>query len=245
MPMSVIIQRSTSPTGLRAQSLAHTAGAVVIYECDDNFLVIDKDTPAVGAYYSDPAVRRTFRQAACERRSGDDDHRSPCRCLRRVRRTMSVSCPPASTSPTSTRSLAPEAPSVLVIGYAGTITHGPDFALRGARPAPRARRRRRDGPSAVLRLRPRDPRWACPMSTSFPSHRDYPAFLRALSRVDWSFGIAPLADLPSRRGKSDNKYREYGACRIPAIYSDCPAYSRSVVDGRTGLLVSSHRGGLV
>ena len=49
-----------------------------------------------------------------------------------------------------------------------------------------------------------------------PYNDDYPAFLRALSRVDWSFGIAPLADLPSRHGKSDNKYREYGACRIPA-----------------------------
>jgi glycosyltransferase involved in cell wall biosynthesis len=61
--------------------------------------------------------------------------------------------------------------------------------------------------------------------------------LRTLSRVDWSFAIAPLADLPSARGKTDNKYREYGACRIPAIYSDHPVYSRGVTDGRNGLLV--------
>jgi glycosyltransferase involved in cell wall biosynthesis len=70
-----------------------------------------------------------------------------------------------------------------------------------------------------------------------PYSEDYPGFLRTLSRVDWSFGIAPLADLPANRGKTDNKYREYGACRIPAIYSNLPVYSGSVVDGRTGLLV--------
>jgi RimJ/RimL family protein N-acetyltransferase len=56
----VILQRSTSPAGMRTLALARRSGAGVVYECDDNFLVIGRDTPAVGAYYTAPAVRRRF-----------------------------------------------------------------------------------------------------------------------------------------------------------------------------------------
>ncbi len=231
----VILQRSTSSAGKRAESLARASGAGVVYECDDNFLAVDKDTPAVGAYYGSPRVRRHF----VELLAGADV----------VTTSTSVLADAFAEFATDVRTLPncidftyidavprPETPSALVIGYAGTVTHGPDFAC-----VEPALRRVLDEWRGAVRLQffgfVPETLLGRPDVGFVPYSEDYPGFLRTLSRVDWSFGIAPLADLPVNRGKTDNKYREYGACRIPALYSDCAVYSGSVADGRTGLLV--------
>ena len=231
----VIIQRSTSPEGVRARALARAAGAGVIYDCDDNFLTVSKDMPAVGEYYNTPSVRRRFVKLL----AGADVVTTSTGVLADAFGEFAADvralpgCVDFAHIDTAPR---PEPSSGLVIGYAGTITHGADFEC--VEPALR-RVLDEQGEAVCLQFfgfAP-DSFLGLPNVGFVPYSEDYPAFLHALSRVDWSFGIAPLADLPSSRGKSDNKYREYGACRIPAIYSDCPAYCRSVIDGRTGLLV--------
>lgn len=231
----VILQRLTTQTGERAITLARASGASVVYECDDNFLAIDKDTPAVGPYYSSPRVRRRFVKLLARA----DVVTTSTDVLSDAFREFAVdvrtlpNCVDVTHIDTDPR---PEARSTLVIGYAGTVTHGPDFECV----EPALRRVLEEGRGAIhLQFFGFVPETLLgqPNVDFVPYSEDYPGFLRALSRVDWSFGIAPLADLPVNRGKTDNKYREYGACRIPAIYSDCPVYSQSVADRRTGLLV--------
>jgi glycosyltransferase involved in cell wall biosynthesis len=83
-------------------------------------------------------------------------------------------------------------------------------------------------------------------STSIPANSNvyhhgfvmnYDRFLRKFSDAQYDIGLAPMYDDPFHRSKTNNKFREYGACGIAGIYSDVEIYSRCVQDGETGLLV--------
>jgi glycosyltransferase involved in cell wall biosynthesis len=73
----------------------------------------------------------------------------------------------------------------------------------------------------------------------FPHVSDFRSFARFQASRGWAVGLAPLRDTPANRCKTDNKYREYGACRIAGVYSDQPPYRGSVRRGETGLLVGN------
>jgi glycosyltransferase involved in cell wall biosynthesis len=63
---------------------------------------------------------------------------------------------------------------------------------------------------------------------------DYVAW--AVDHLRWDFGIAPLADTPANRCKSDIKFLDYAFLGIPGIFSRCEAYRDTVEHERTGLL---------
>ncbi|PBB37496.1 glycosyltransferase [Mesorhizobium sp. WSM3868] len=74
----------------------------------------------------------------------------------------------------------------------------------------------------------------------FPHVGDYKAYIRFQAERNWAIGLAPLIDNEANRSKTDNKYREYSACRIAGIYSDIPPYQEVVKQSVTGLLVDSN-----
>jgi glycosyltransferase involved in cell wall biosynthesis len=68
---------------------------------------------------------------------------------------------------------------------------------------------------------------------------NYQEFLVTLYRRNWDIGLAPLLDTVYNRCKTDNKFREYGACGIAGIYSAIPPYAASVRHEITGLLTEN------
>lgn len=68
---------------------------------------------------------------------------------------------------------------------------------------------------------------------------DYAAFLRQMTALHPSIGIAPADDTPFFAGKTNNKFREYGGLGIAGVYSDVRLYRGSVTHGSTGLLVAN------
>ncbi|MCQ6559730.1 glycosyltransferase family protein [Paenibacillus mendelii] len=70
---------------------------------------------------------------------------------------------------------------------------------------------------------------------------DYKNFLKRLYRSKWDIGLAPLEHSLLHDCKTNNKFREYSACRIPGIYSSYPAYEDWVKNKENGMLVSETR----
>jgi len=76
--------------------------------------------------------------------------------------------------------------------------------------------------------------------TTFPylsSYAEYLAFQRSRA---WDIGIAPLGSAASNQYKTDNKYREYAALGIAGIYQQSAPYA-AVRDGDTGLVAGGDR----
>lgn len=68
---------------------------------------------------------------------------------------------------------------------------------------------------------------------------NYDRYLHRFSQAGYDIGLAPMLDDSFHRAKTNNKFREYGACEIAGIYSDVPLYSEWIENGATGLLVEN------
>lgn len=78
-----------------------------------------------------------------------------------------------------------------------------------------------------------------PCVRAFPIVNGYDAFLRFILSRGWHAAIAPLGDSDFENSKTSLKFREYGAARIPGVYSDCPLFAACVTDGVDGLLAAN------
>ncbi|HEY3316805.1 MAG TPA: glycosyltransferase [Coriobacteriia bacterium] len=230
----LIVQRSTSALMPGVFRAARAQGVPVVYECDDNFLEITRDVDVVGAYYSDPFVQRLFKQSL--RAADVVTVSTPVLAEAFAQYARRVQLLPNCIDPEYVGEACPAADEgPVIIGYAGTVTHNADFEVVW----PALKRILAESPSVRMSFQgfiPEELRDS-PNVSFVPYAEDYPGFLGQLGSLGWSFAVAPLADKPFNHGKTDNKFREYSACLIPAVYSDIPVYSRSVEDGETGLLV--------
>lgn len=75
--------------------------------------------------------------------------------------------------------------------------------------------------------------------TSLPAVSPYEAFVQAAIDRHWDVAIAPLGDSAFENAKTNLKFREYAAMRVPGIYSRVPLYTACVRDGENGLLAEA------
>jgi glycosyltransferase involved in cell wall biosynthesis len=75
--------------------------------------------------------------------------------------------------------------------------------------------------------------------TLFPAISDYSEFVAFSQSRRWDIGLAPLGDSAFENAKTNVKYREYAAAKIPAIYSDVPLFRSCIDNGVTGLLAAN------
>jgi len=68
---------------------------------------------------------------------------------------------------------------------------------------------------------------------------DYEKYMREFSLAGYDIGLAPGLNDVFHLSKTNNKLREYGACRVAGIYSNTELYSACVVHGKSGLLVEN------
>ena len=123
------------------------------------------------------------------------------------------------------------------IGFAGSPSRVDDLDLVATVTA----RAMPDHPEVVFEFAGVLPRGLAPgpRVRFFPYVDDYDAHIRFQAARGWDIGLAPLVDTEANRCKTNNKYREYGACRTAGIYSSIPPYVGSVVPDETGLLVDN------
>ena len=70
----------------------------------------------------------------------------------------------------------------------------------------------------------------------FPHTSDYAQYIAFQRKRGWKIGLAPLLPVKSNSFKTNNKYREYGACKIAGIYSQSATYQDSVSNRITGMI---------
>ena len=130
---------------------------------------------------------------------------------------------------------SPTASGPVVIGYAGTNTHGADLELLEEVLYRIAQRYGNEVSFTFMGC-------STELISRLPGFRfvqfetTYEAYARKLMEIPVDIMLAPLEDNPFNRCKSNVKWLEYSACGMAGIYSDLPPYT-CVKSGETGLLV--------
>lgn len=73
-----------------------------------------------------------------------------------------------------------------------------------------------------------------------PYINNYDKYIQFFYGQNFTIGLAPLKDDIFHRSKTNNKFREYGACGIAGVYSNVDVYSDSIKDKETGILVENN-----
>lgn len=248
---ALIVDRLVSPRlgaseldGLIAR--ARAAGAVLIHALDDDFLDLGLDRP----HWADRGQARTLQrllraadgllvttQPLAGRLAGFSD---TIVVLPNALDERLLASPSAAPRPDG---------AALALGYMGTFTHAEDLAM--VLPALRAAEARQPGRFELQVVGVADPERAAALLDGLPwrwievpaEARAYPAFMRWFTgSLDWDLAIAPLADTPFTRCKSDLKHLDYAALGAAGIFSHVPAYAGTVRHAETGWLAPNQAG---
>lgn len=81
-----------------------------------------------------------------------------------------------------------------------------------------------------------EPKTELKIDQKFSYQDTYEKYVSLVKSRNWDLALAPFLDDYFWSFKTDNKYREYSALKIPAIYSDLEPYSSVVSEGVNGFL---------
>ncbi len=229
-----VFHRNCHPNSRAVFDAVKAARIPVIYEIDDNYFEIPENLP-VGRYMRNPYVLATLEHLL---RSADIVKIGSPEMLPLISKYNSQTvCHPYAVDLSLLRGVTAAPDRRFTIGYAGTVSHQPDleFVIEPIQ------RIAREFPHVYWEFVGCLPEGLkdLPRSSFTPFIHNYALFLQQLYQRSWRIGLCPMLDLPHNRCKTDNKLREYGACRIPAIFSRIPPYSSLIKHGVTGMLAEN------
>jgi glycosyltransferase involved in cell wall biosynthesis len=215
-------------------ALLHRCRHPFVYYIDDNFWRIGGDSE-LARYYRHPRIRRSLEYAVSHAACILTNSEELAAFLGGFNPHTTVL--PAFFDFSLIHGISPEPAGEIRIGFAGSPSRQNDLEII----SPLVHPILESYPQAVFEFAGVKPRGIGEGERVrfFHHTSDYPAFVRFQATRGWSIGLAPLMDNESNRCKTNNKYREYGACRIAGIYSDLPPYRMSVAPGSTGVLVDN------
>ncbi|MGM1048160.1 MAG: glycosyltransferase family 1 protein [Bacillota bacterium] len=232
---TIVFVRNVEPSAYTLLELAHQLRKRTVYVIDDNFLEIQPTTP-VGQYYCDPARKETFIKFLRNAKTIKVDSPDLGTYIQeRFNRNVIYFPGSVDFDWLDQQRRVDREREQIVIGYAGGEKEE-DFA-----PVIPALNKILDYYGGFVRLE-----FFGYLPQSFVNHpsvkyegggMEYKDFMKELNRCNWDIGIAPLANNSFNKGKTNNKFREYGACKIPGIYSKSPVYVPWVTQGESGYLV--------
>ncbi|MEW5944675.1 MAG: glycosyltransferase [bacterium] len=230
----IVLQRVRDRRYGRIIRRAGARGRKIVFELDDNLFEIPEGHPLKGSAYKNlrmfPFIRASHAVTVSTERLG--------RYVRERGLAGDVFVFP---NYVDTEIFEKELPSrdsggVVTVGYAGSVTHAPDFA-----PVVPALRRILGEFGGRVRMKflgfTPDGLAGAEGVESVEGTDSYHMFAGLLRGAGIDVGLAPLRRNVFNEGKSNIKYLEYSMCGIPGIYADVAPYSSCVRDGVNGLLV--------
>lgn len=226
--------RCADPTSLPWARALAAHDRPYLYYLDDDFWGLNDGSP-LALYYSDPGVRRSLDFFVANAQAVLTNSPVLAEVLRTRARAVEVL--PTFFDFSLLVDVEPAQSGEIRIGFAGSSSRAGDLELVSPMVQPLIKQ----FPNVVFEFAGAFPHGVATDDRVryFPPIESYADFIRFKASRGWSIGLAPLRDRPANLAKTDNKFREYGACRIPGIYSSSRPYTDVVTDGVTGVLVEN------
>lgn len=207
-----------------------------LFYIDDNFWRILGDS-SLAQYYRHPIIRRSLEFIVSNANAVITNSSELSKFLSRFNKRISVL--PTFFDFSLIENVTPLSDERVRIGFAGSPSRVDDLELVSSLIEPVLKA----FPQAIFEFAGTLPKGIKPSEriVFFPHTQDYNSYIRFQAARNWAIGLAPLKDHEANRNKTDNKYREYGACGCVGIYSDISPYRDVVRNSVTGLLVENTR----
>ncbi|EGP07042.1 glycosyltransferase-like protein [Bradyrhizobiaceae bacterium SG-6C] len=205
-----------------------------LFYIDDNFWRIVGNSP-LADYYRHPVIRRSLEYIASHASALISNSQELANFLSQFNPRISVL--PTFFDFSLIENISPQSSDEIRIGFAGSPSRADDLELISPLVGPILGK----FPRVVFEFAGVMPRNIKPDERVrfFPHTQDYAGYIRFQAERNWAIGLAPLVDHEANRSKTDNKYREYGACGYAGIYSNISPYRDVVRNTETGLLVDN------
>lgn len=235
----IVAQRTCLPGPTSAfQRIARHRGKrpILVFELDDDLWNLDRSNRVSRGFYSDPQIRANLIENIKLADAVTVSTQPLAAIVRRWNTNVAVL---PNTIPTEILQWRPgRYDDRITIGWQGSPTHDGDWLG----PSPHIERAFEQ--LAVDHLIEMHTVGSLPkhFPEVFPHrHSPWQEDIKAYYRLlDWQIALAPLADTPFNRSKSDIRILEAAALGFPVVASAVAAYQDSVQHGKTGFLVRSH-----